>query len=296
MRPGVGLQQPVLAIGVAVSAFDGDAALMGDRIHHGGGDRRDIVGMHGRPPVEVGEPLLLDVPEGAQHAVQVNAPALGIAGPDHHRRLLGHQPEALLRDAQLVFGDLPRLLGPGPLEAEPDLTCDRNGELDLVGREDVAAAVIGHEFADHAALGDQRDEGETADAFLENGCLDPLGLVRGGDVLHQDRLRVAVTGLPRRMAFEPLTVVVRQPAPGDKAHDAGLIEEQHRGTAFAKRADNRVERGIVNVVDRPGAVELVGQPIEGGKLVSTLRKPLRTSGNRGFLIHFACASCARHAL
>lgn len=55
----------------------------------------------------------------------MQAPAGGIAQPDHHRRLIGNQPEPLFRFAEMFHSGLPFLFGIVSLEAEADLPGDR---------------------------------------------------------------------------------------------------------------------------------------------------------------------------
>src|SRR5690606_12754689 len=115
--------------------------------------------------------------------------AARVAHPDHDRRLLGHEPKALLALAELGLDLVARLLGAALLEAEAELAGDGDGETGLRIRDAVRHLVIGHELADHLPVGEQRDEGETADAFLPDPRLDPFGYVRVLDVGDEDRLR-----------------------------------------------------------------------------------------------------------
>ena len=89
-----------------------------------------------------------------------------------------------------------------------------------------------------------------------------VGLVRLFDVFDEDGLRFDVAGLPRRVPGEPFAVLLREPAPGDEAHDAGVVEKKDGSAAAIQRLDDGVERSVIDVAEALRAVEPVGQPVK----------------------------------
>jgi hypothetical protein len=176
-----------------------------------------------------------------------------IAGPDHHRRLFRHEPEPLLGFAQLLLRGEAGCIGGELLEGEADLARDGDRDLPVALGEDVRLAVIGHELPDHRTGPQQRDEGEAEDAFGDDLLLDPVRLGGVADVAHEDRFRVDLARLPRRMAGKPRPVVLGDAAPRDELHHAMGIEEQDR-RAVAEDAADRVEPGREDLGERPGTV------------------------------------------
>ena len=74
-------------------------------------------------------------------------------------------------------------------------------------------------------------------------------------------------GVPGRVPLDRLAVILRESAPGDETHHAGLIEEEDRGALGPERAVDRLERGIVDGLDMLGAMQPVGQLVERRQLL-----------------------------
>ena len=185
---------------------------------HGGNDLVGIIRVHCASPIKLGDSLLPDVPEPSKHLVQVQTAAIWLAHPDHDRRMLGHLPEALLGFAQFLLGRLPSQIGCEPFDAEPYLSGNRDGEVDLMVREGVRLCVVGHELSDDHALGNQGNEPEGNYPLGLDRVLDAIGLIRIVDVGNEDRPRIGVSWFPWRMSAKRGAVVIRQSPPGRELH------------------------------------------------------------------------------
>ena len=80
------------------------------------------------------------------------------------------------------------------------------------------------------------------------------------------------------MAFNGLAIALREVMPADKAHHAGGVEgveHENRGAIAPHRAQNRFQRGVVDVVDGLRAEQLVGEAVERVLLARALVERVR---------------------
>ena len=166
-----------------------------------------------------------------------------------------------------ALGLAPRRVGAHALDRETEMARERDRDVDLRVGERVRRVKIGHELAEQPAVLGERDEGERRDAFGADGLCQRPGKLGSLDVGETDRRRIARLARPRRMAVDRTPVGVGEIAPGDEAHDAGIVEQQDRGALAAQRPDDRVERRLVHVLQRGGMLEALGEGIERGLLV-----------------------------
>jgi hypothetical protein len=113
-----------------------------------------------------------------------------------------------------------------------------------------------------ALFANEWDERKSPNLFCLDGVLKKIWEYRCLDILDANGLGVFDIPRPGRVTFKGAAITIRQAAPGGKAHDAGIIEQQDRGSPAAQRAGNDVQSGFVNVVLSLGAVQLFGEPIE----------------------------------
>src|SRR5262249_3281252 len=73
------------------------------------------------------------------------------------------------------------------------------------------------------------------------------------------------------MAGGRAPVALGQAAPGDEAHDAIGVAAQNRGPAAMHRVHDGVQRRFVDILDRLGAIEPIGETVERRLFVSAAR-------------------------
>jgi hypothetical protein len=102
------------------------------------------------------------------------------------------------------------LIGAAPLDRERDMPRNRLGEAELVLADDMQCVVVQHELPDDLLLGDQRDEGESANALVEDRVAVGAEVLALFDVLDDDRHGRARIARPGRVAFDREAVRIRQ--------------------------------------------------------------------------------------
>jgi hypothetical protein len=130
--------------------------------------------------------------------------------------------------------------------------------------------VVGHELADQPALCQERNERERADAFALDGRPEIAGKLGSIDVRDANDVGIAGIARPGRMSLDRAPVAVGQSPPGDEAHHVGIVEQQDRGALAAQRLADGVEGGLVDLVQRGGAEQSVGEEIQRRLLVPML--------------------------
>jgi hypothetical protein len=142
----------------------------------------------------------------------------------------------------------PRLLGPHSLEAEAELTSNRECEVYFIWGESVAPSVIHHKFADQCAVCRERDKGKRPDTFFFQRRLERWRQVRNSNVVDQDRFGIFSVGRPRRVTFDRPPIALRQSAPGNKPNHARAVEEQDCCALTMQSAPDGSQRSAVNVL------------------------------------------------
>ena len=97
----------------------------------------------------------------------------------------------------LLFAAGEGFIGALAIDAEGELTGDSESEVELFLGEDVRLIEINHELADERVARNERNEGESGDAFGEDDGLQ--GFIEGsrGNIVDDDRLGVAGVAGPR---------------------------------------------------------------------------------------------------
>jgi hypothetical protein len=78
---------------------------------------------------------------------------------------------------------------------------------------------------------------------------------------------MAVPELPRRVAGETAPAALGKTTLGHELHQSPRVEEQDRGPPAAKRLGDRVERRLVDVLKRSGAIEPIGKRLKRAQFV-----------------------------
>jgi hypothetical protein len=175
-----------------------------------------------------------------------------------------------------------------PPDGEAELARDGQRHRQVFLAETIRRSEVGHEFADHPAIDDQRNEGHRLDALIEDGGLEPLVQVRERDVGDRERRGFGIVRGPGRMTRDRRAVAVRQPVPGDELHDAGLIEQQDRGAVAVERRFDGIERRRVDSLGRSRAmqalaelVQRVALAVRGGELAERRAEVFDEERSRG---------------
>src|SRR6185503_4177223 len=106
-RTGMCLKYPVLLLSIQVAPLDSRRGALRHGFRHKSSDLGSIIRMHGGAPAEFANSAFFNPPKVPKHLVQVQAPTLRIADPDHNRGILSHQPEASFGLAKILRGNLP---------------------------------------------------------------------------------------------------------------------------------------------------------------------------------------------
>ena len=127
----------------------------------------------------------------------MQATALWVAHPNHHRSIFRHQPEAFFGFAELLSGFFSLRFSLQSFNSKTQLPGNGNGEFNLGGREFASVLIIRHELSNDPSLGDQRKERQAANSFLFYCCLNVCWFVGIVDVLHKYRIRLRLPWPPR---------------------------------------------------------------------------------------------------
>ena len=232
-------------------------APLGDRVldarHHG----IAVLRMH----------VLLEILERAAEAARLDAvDALEPGRPDHpaateipfpRAHPAGHHGlfQPLLALAQRVLVSLTR-------DAERELACDRQAQLQLLCGPDVGRVAIGHELADEPVARHERDEGEGLHALGGHGGPERLVHLGLADVVDSNGRRIAGLGRPRGLPFDGAPIRVRETAPADESHHAAVFEQQDRSAVASQGVEDRVERRLVELFERLPPLQAAGEAVQ----------------------------------